>query len=86
MHMEVLLGIDGVWGVINPRLDDVKKNNIVKRLLFQSIQEDLIFQIDNLKTWKEMLYVIKTRNLGADRVKGSKAPNVDYRVREHEDE
>nr|GEY43559.1 Pol polyprotein [Tanacetum cinerariifolium] len=69
MRMEVLLGIHGVWDVVNPGLDDAKKNNIVKGLLFQSIPEDLVLQIGNLKTGKEMWEVIKTRNLGADRVK-----------------
>nr|GEX16684.1 hypothetical protein [Tanacetum cinerariifolium] len=49
--------------------DDAKKNNIVKGLLFQSIPEDLVLQIGNLKTEKEMWEAIKTRNLGADRVK-----------------
>nr|GFA78111.1 hypothetical protein [Tanacetum cinerariifolium] len=48
---------------------DVKKNNIVKGLLFQSIPKDLILQIRNLKTGKEMWEAIKTRNLGADYVK-----------------
>ena len=63
--MEVLLEIHGVWDVIDPGLDDVKKNNIVKGLLFQSISEDLILQIGNLKTGREMWEAIKTRNLGA---------------------
>ncbi|GJW35711.1 uncharacterized mitochondrial protein-like protein [Tanacetum coccineum] len=49
--------------------DDAKKNDIVKGLLFQSIQEDLVLQIGNLKTWKKMWEAIKTHNLGADRVK-----------------
>ncbi|GKC52441.1 hypothetical protein Tco_1075186 [Tanacetum coccineum] len=69
MCMEVLLGIHGVWDVVDPGLADAKKNNIVKGLLFQSIPEDLVFQIGNLKTGKEMWEAIKTRNLGADRVK-----------------
>ncbi|GJU20044.1 uncharacterized mitochondrial protein-like protein [Tanacetum coccineum] len=69
MRMEVLLGIHGVWDVVDPGSDDAKKNNIVKGLLFQSILEDLILQIGNLKTGKEMWEAIKTRNLGVDRVK-----------------
>nr|GEV07016.1 initiator tRNA phosphoribosyl transferase [Tanacetum cinerariifolium] len=69
MRMEVLLGIHGVWDVVDPGSDDAKKNNIVKGLLFQSIPEDLVLQIGNLKTGKEMWEAIKTRNLGADRVK-----------------
>nr|GEW01425.1 hypothetical protein [Tanacetum cinerariifolium] len=68
MRMEVLFGIHGVWGVVDPCLDDAKKNNIVKGL-FQSIPEDLVLQIRNLKTGKETWEAIKTRNLWADRVK-----------------
>ncbi|GJV22478.1 hypothetical protein Tco_1371498 [Tanacetum coccineum] len=69
MRMEVLLGIHGVWDVVDPGSDDAKKNNIVKGLLFQSIPKDLVLQIENLKTGKEMWEAIKTHNLGADRVK-----------------
>ncbi|GJZ40472.1 pol polyprotein [Tanacetum coccineum] len=69
MRMEMILGIHGVWDVVDPGLADAKKNNIVKGLLFQLISEDLVLQIGNLKTGKEMWEAIKTRNLGADRVK-----------------
>ncbi|GJS95319.1 hypothetical protein Tco_0802287 [Tanacetum coccineum] len=69
MRMEVLLGIHGVWDVVDPGSDDAKKNNIVKGLLFQSIHEDLILQIGNMKTRKEMWGAIKTHNLGDDCVK-----------------
>nr|GEU63784.1 hypothetical protein [Tanacetum cinerariifolium] len=41
----------------------------MKGLLFQSIPEDLVLQIGNLKTGKEMWEAIKIRNLGANRVK-----------------
>ena len=67
--MEVLLGIHGVWDVFDPGSGDSKKNNIVKGLLFQSILEDLILQIENLRIAKVMWDAIKTRNLGADLVK-----------------
>ncbi|GJU32835.1 hypothetical protein Tco_1176424 [Tanacetum coccineum] len=69
MRMEVFLGIYGVWDVVDPGLANSKKNNIVKGLLFQSFPEDLVLQIGNLKTKKEMWEAIKTRNLGTDRVK-----------------
>nr|GEZ73778.1 uncharacterized protein [Tanacetum cinerariifolium] len=55
--------------VVDSGSDNAKKNNIVKGLLFQLIQEDLVLYIRNLKTEKEMWEAIKTRNLGADRVK-----------------
>ncbi|GKF72208.1 hypothetical protein Tco_0208322, partial [Tanacetum coccineum] len=49
--------------------DDAKKNVIVKDLLFQSIPVDLVLQIRNLKTGKEIWEAIKTHNLRVDRVK-----------------
>nr|GEU45610.1 hypothetical protein [Tanacetum cinerariifolium] len=55
--------------VQDPGSDDAKKKNIVKGLLFQSILEDLVLQIGNLKTGMDMWEAIKTPNLGADRVK-----------------
>ncbi|GKE11565.1 pol polyprotein [Tanacetum coccineum] len=67
--MEVLLGIHRIWDVIDLGSDDAKNDNIVKGLLFQSIPEDLVLQIGNLKTGKEMWEAIKTHNLGADRMK-----------------
>ncbi|GJT38878.1 uncharacterized mitochondrial protein-like protein [Tanacetum coccineum] len=45
MRMEVLLGIHGVWDVIDTGLEDAKKNNIVKGLLFQSMLQDLVLQM-----------------------------------------
>ncbi|GJU45689.1 hypothetical protein Tco_1202955 [Tanacetum coccineum] len=69
MRIEVLLRKHGVWHVVDPSLVDAQKNNIVKGVLFQSISEDLILQIGNLKTRKEIWEAIKTGNLGADRVK-----------------
>ncbi|GJV95048.1 uncharacterized mitochondrial protein-like protein [Tanacetum coccineum] len=59
MRIEVLLGIHEVWDVVDPSSDDAKKNNIVKGLLFQVIPEDLVLQIENLKTEKEMWEAIK---------------------------
>ena len=69
MSMEVLLGIHGVWDVIDPGSTDAKQNNIVKGLLFQAVTEDVILQIGNLATGKEMWDAIKYRNLWTDRVR-----------------
>nr|GEU29203.1 hypothetical protein [Tanacetum cinerariifolium] len=60
MRMEVLLGIHGVWDVVDLGLVDAKNNNFVKGLLFQSVPEDLVLQIRNLKIGKEMWEAIKT--------------------------
>ncbi|GKE24898.1 hypothetical protein Tco_1436410 [Tanacetum coccineum] len=67
MRMKVLLRIHGVWDMVDPGLDNAKKNSIVKGLLFQLIPEDLVLQIGNLR--KEMWEAIKTCNLGVDHVK-----------------
>ncbi|GKE33012.1 pol polyprotein, partial [Tanacetum coccineum] len=69
MRMEVLLRKHGVWDVVDSGLVNAQKNNIVKGVLFQSISEDLILQIGNLKTRKEIWEAIKTRNLGANHMK-----------------
>nr|GEW13784.1 hypothetical protein [Tanacetum cinerariifolium] len=59
----------GITKVVDSGLTDAKKNDFVKGLLFQSIPEDLILQIGNLKIGKEMWEAIKNRNLEVDRVK-----------------
>nr|GEV37090.1 RNA-directed DNA polymerase, eukaryota [Tanacetum cinerariifolium] len=60
MRMEVLLEIHEVWDVVDLGSDNVKKNNIVKGLLFQAIPEDLVLQIENLKTRKKINDTIDT--------------------------
>ncbi|GKC32110.1 hypothetical protein Tco_1039404 [Tanacetum coccineum] len=76
MRMEVLLGIHEVWDVVDSGLADAKKNNIVKGLLFQSIPEDLVLQIGNIKTRKGMCEAIKTRNLRVNRVKETRLQTI----------
>ena len=39
MRMYVLLGIHGVWDVVDPGSDDAKKNNIVKAYCFNRSQK-----------------------------------------------
>ncbi|XP_052622199.1 uncharacterized protein LOC111909796 [Lactuca sativa] len=69
-----------VWDVIDPRANDPKKDNVdieidpkkknvAIAVIFQAIPEDLILQVGMMDTAKEIWYAIKTRNLGADRVR-----------------
>ncbi|XP_076936546.1 uncharacterized protein LOC143603702 [Bidens hawaiensis] len=53
-------------------LTHAKQNNIAKALLFQSIPEEQILQIGNFKLAKEMWDAIKSRNMGAERVKDAR--------------
>ncbi|XP_076937901.1 uncharacterized protein LOC143605806 [Bidens hawaiensis] len=72
MHMRVLMNVHGVWDTVDPGNGDAKRNNIAIALIFQSIPEAQILQVGNLRTAKEMWEVLKTRHLGAERVKEAK--------------
>ncbi|XP_076941220.1 uncharacterized protein LOC143610704 [Bidens hawaiensis] len=68
--MRVIFNVHGVWSIIEPGTSvDVKKNNLAIALLFQSVPEDQVMQIGNLQTAKEMWDALKTRHLGADRIR-----------------
>ncbi|XP_076902375.1 uncharacterized protein LOC143557108 [Bidens hawaiensis] len=69
IRMKVLLNMHKVWDTIDPGATDDDKNNIAIALIYQSIPEATIMQVGNLDSAKEIWNVIKTRNLGADRVK-----------------
>ncbi|XP_076907330.1 uncharacterized protein LOC143563737 [Bidens hawaiensis] len=70
--MKVLLNVHKAWNSIDPGAIDDDKNNIAIALIYQSIPEATIMQVGNLDSAKEIWNAIKTRNLGADRVKEDK--------------
>ncbi|XP_076948289.1 uncharacterized protein LOC143620482 [Bidens hawaiensis] len=72
MHMRMLMNVHGVWDTIDPGYGEVKQNNIEIALIFQSIPEAQILQVGNLRMAKEMWEALKTRHLGAERVKEAK--------------
>lgn len=70
MRMKAIFNVHAVWDQIETGNElEAKKNNMAIALLFQSIPEDQILQVGNLPTAKEMWDALKTRNLGADRVR-----------------
>nr|KAJ0224693.1 hypothetical protein LSAT_V11C100031930 [Lactuca sativa] len=70
MRMRAIFNVHGVWEAIDPGVNgDAKKNNIAIALLFQAIPEEQTLLIGNLTTAKEMWEVLKTRHLGADRIR-----------------
>ena len=69
MRMKVMLCLYKVWDTIDPGSDDAKKNNMAIALIFQSVPEALILQIGEHDTSKKIWEAIKSRNLGADRVR-----------------
>ena len=69
MRMKVMLRIHKVWETIEPGSKESDKNDIAIGLLFQSIPEALILQVGEQDSPKGIWDAIKTRYLGADRVK-----------------
>lgn len=69
MRMKILLKVHEVWDIIETEAVDDKKNNMAMALLFQSIPEILILQVGELNTSKKVWEAIKTRHVGAERVK-----------------
>ena len=69
IRMKVILNVHQVWDVVDQGTDDPKRNNIAIAVLFQAIPEDLILQVGTMEKVKEIWDAIKTRHLGADRVR-----------------
>ena len=67
--MKVLLRVHKVWEAIEPGSSEDDKNDIATALLFQSIPENLILQVGEVGSPKEIWGAIKSRNLGAYRVR-----------------
>ena len=69
MRMKVALKVHKVWETIDPGEEEGEKSDIARALLFQSIPESLILRVGNLDTSKVVWDAIKSRHMGADRVK-----------------
>ncbi|KAG7578674.1 Integrase catalytic core [Arabidopsis thaliana x Arabidopsis arenosa] len=69
MRMKLMLKVYKVWDTVEPESNDEEKNNMAKALIFQSIPESLTLQIGELETSKSVWESIKTKHVGAERVK-----------------
>ncbi|XP_018435897.1 uncharacterized protein LOC108808213 [Raphanus sativus] len=67
--MKALFKVHKVWEAIEPGTEDEDKINMATVLLYQSLPETLVMQIGDDDTPKEIWESIKTRNVGAERVK-----------------
>ena len=84
--MNVLLKVHKVWEAIDQGSDDGDKSDMARAFLFQSILESLVLQVGTLATTKEVWDAIKTRNVGADRVREARLQTLmdeDERYRNH---
>lgn len=70
IKMTLCLKVHKVWETIGEEeTTDVEKNNMATALLVQSIPESLVLQVGTLDTAKKVWEAIKTRYVGAERVK-----------------
>ncbi|XP_010480731.1 PREDICTED: uncharacterized protein LOC104774132 [Camelina sativa] len=69
MRMRILLRVNKVWDAIETEDKDEDMNDLAMALLFQSIPESLILQVGELDTAKKVWDAIKSRHVGAERVK-----------------
>lgn len=69
MRMKITLTIHEVREAIETETTNTKKNDMALPLLFQSIPERLILQVRELDKAKQVWEAIKTRHIGAERVK-----------------
>lgn len=69
IRIKIILKVHKVWEVVEEESTDGEKNNVAIALLFQSIPETLILQIGESETAKKIWEAIKSRHMGADRVR-----------------
>ena len=69
MRMKLLLKVHKVWEIIETEVADDEKSNIAMALIFQSTPEALILQVGELSTAKKVWDAIRSRHVGAERVK-----------------
>lgn len=69
IRMKIALKVHKVWEAVEEETLEGDKNNMAMALLFQSIPEALILQVGELNTAKKVWEAIKTRHVGAERVR-----------------
>lgn len=72
---EAILDAQGLWEVVCPADGadvDEKKNKTARAQLFGALSEDILMQVSTKKTAKEVWDSLKTRFVGADRVKAAR--------------
>lgn len=72
VRMKNALKIHDVWEVVEKETEEGEKNDLAIGLLFQSIPEVMILQVSELTSAKKVWDAIKTRHVGAERVKDAR--------------
>ncbi|XP_076905750.1 uncharacterized protein LOC143561601 [Bidens hawaiensis] len=79
IRMKIILDANGLWETIDPTSEtsaDDKKDKCAIAFLFQTISEDLILQVAERKTAREVWDTLKTRHLGATQVQQARLQSI----------
>ncbi|XP_076906724.1 uncharacterized protein LOC143562946 [Bidens hawaiensis] len=80
IKIRLIFNVHGIWEAIEPKEGtevDEKKNNTVIALLYQSIPENMVLQIANFTSAKEIWDALKVRHVGVDRVKEARLETLE---------
>ncbi|CAM0951982.1 unnamed protein product [Alopecurus aequalis] len=75
IRVEAILDSHGLWEAVSPAEGEVVnagKNKTARAHLLQALPEDILMQVSTKKTAKEVWDSLKTRFVGADRVKAAR--------------
>jgi hypothetical protein len=75
IRVQAMMEDQGVWEAVEPAVSeavDEKKDKKARSHLFQALPEDLLMQVARKKTAKEVWDCLKTRFVGADRIKNAR--------------
>ncbi|XP_076946117.1 uncharacterized protein LOC143614356 [Bidens hawaiensis] len=81
IRMKTMLDANGLWEIIEPdeeTIVDVKKDKYTIAYLFQTLPEDLLLQVADCKTAREVWDSLKTRHIGATQVQEARLQSIKY--------
>ncbi|GKA45669.1 hypothetical protein Tco_0738465 [Tanacetum coccineum] len=82
--METILKAYGLWETINPKKGssaiDEKKTHTTKAMIFQTIPQDILVQVAQYETAKEVWDSVKVRYLGADLVQKARLQTLRIQI------
>jgi hypothetical protein len=79
IRIKTILRANGLWEMIEPKATtepDEKKDMTATAYLFQALPEDMIMQVANCNSAKEIWDALKTRHVGVDRVQKARLQTI----------
>ena len=80
LRIRAIFNVHGIWEAVEPTAGtevDQKKNNTAVAMLYQALPENMILQIANLTSAKDIWDALKVRHIGVDRVKEARLQTLE---------